>query len=158
MATSAGFATSRHIREASQPASGHGARRWSVSTGCPPGAVNIGPAARMRGPGNSPSSTRAPTARDWASFAIAIAPAGQSTTAVIPARAAYADAEAAVQEAETQVQKLQAQLAAAQAELEQRVQAESRAGLRLQAAALGNGAGRLGAARLAQQRLLATGA
>jgi glucokinase len=49
-------------------------------------------------------------------------------------------------------------LPAAQAELEQRVQAESRAGLRLQAAALGNGAGRLGAARLAQQRLLATGA
>ena len=44
-------------------------------------------------------------------------------------------------------------LPAAQAELEQRVQAESRAGLQLRRAALGNGAGRLGAARLALQRL-----
>ena len=41
----------------------------------------------------------------------------------------------------------------AQAELEQRVQAESRAGLELRRAALGNGAGRLGAARLALERL-----
>ena len=45
-------------------------------------------------------------------------------------------------------------LPAAQAELEQRVQAESRAGLQLRRAALGNGAGRLGAARLALDRLL----
>jgi glucokinase len=44
-------------------------------------------------------------------------------------------------------------LPAAQAELEQRVQAESRAGLELRRAALGNGAGRLGAARLALERL-----
>jgi glucokinase len=44
-------------------------------------------------------------------------------------------------------------LPAAQAELEQRVQAESRAGLQLRRAALGNGAGRLGAARLALERL-----
>ena len=44
-------------------------------------------------------------------------------------------------------------LPAAQAELEQRVQAESRAGLELRRAALGNGAGRLGAARLALDRL-----
>ena len=44
-------------------------------------------------------------------------------------------------------------LPAAQAELEQRVQAESRAGLELRCAALGNGAGRLGAARLALDRL-----
>jgi len=44
-------------------------------------------------------------------------------------------------------------LPVAQAELEQRVQAESRAGLKLRCAALGNGAGRLGAARLALQRL-----
>ena len=44
-------------------------------------------------------------------------------------------------------------LPAAQAELEQRVQAESRAGLQLRRAALGNGAGRLGAARLALDRL-----
>ena len=46
-------------------------------------------------------------------------------------------------------------LPAAQAELEQRVQAESRAGLQLRRAALGNGAGRLGAARLALERLAA---
>ena len=39
------------------------------------------------------------------------------------------------------------------AELEQRVQAESRAGLEVRRAALGNGAGRLGAARLALDRL-----
>jgi glucokinase len=44
-------------------------------------------------------------------------------------------------------------LPAAWAELEQRVQAESRAGLELRCAALGNGAGRLGAARLALDRL-----
>jgi glucokinase len=44
-------------------------------------------------------------------------------------------------------------LPAALAELEQRVQAESRAGLELRRAALGNGAGRLGAARLALERL-----
>ena len=44
-------------------------------------------------------------------------------------------------------------LPAALAELEQRVQAESRAGLQLRRAALGNGAGRLGAARLALERL-----
>jgi glucokinase len=44
-------------------------------------------------------------------------------------------------------------LPVAQAELEQRVQAESRAGLELRRAALGNGAGRLGAARLALERL-----
>ena len=44
-------------------------------------------------------------------------------------------------------------LPAARAELEQRVQAESRAGLELRRAALGNGAGRLGAARLALDRL-----
>jgi glucokinase len=44
-------------------------------------------------------------------------------------------------------------LPAAQAELEQRVQAESRAGLELRRAARGNGAGRLGAARLALERL-----
>lgn len=44
-------------------------------------------------------------------------------------------------------------LPAARAEIEQRVQAESRAGLQLLPAALGNGAGRLGAARLALQRL-----
>ena len=44
-------------------------------------------------------------------------------------------------------------LPAALAELEQRVQAESRAGLELRRAALGNGAGRLGAARLALDRL-----
>ncbi|MEY4430202.1 MAG: hypothetical protein RLZZ533_138 [Cyanobacteriota bacterium] len=44
-------------------------------------------------------------------------------------------------------------LPVAQAELEQRVQAESRAGLELRRAALGNGAGRLGAARLALDRL-----
>lgn len=44
-------------------------------------------------------------------------------------------------------------LPAARAELEQRVQAESRAGLELRCAALGNGAGRLGAARLALDRL-----
>ena len=43
-------------------------------------------------------------------------------------------------------------LPAAQVELEQRVQAESRTGLQLRRAALGNGAGRLGAARLARQR------
>lgn len=45
-------------------------------------------------------------------------------------------------------------LPAAWAELEQRVQVESRSGLQLRRAALGNGAGRLGAARLAWQRLL----
>jgi glucokinase len=45
-------------------------------------------------------------------------------------------------------------LPAALAELEQRVQAESRAGLQLRRCALGNGAGRLGAARLALERLL----
>ena len=44
-------------------------------------------------------------------------------------------------------------LPVAWAELEQRVQAESRAGLELRCAALGNGAGRLGAARLALDRL-----
>lgn len=44
-------------------------------------------------------------------------------------------------------------LPAAWAELEQRVQAQSRAGLELRCAALGNGAGRLGAARLALDRL-----
>ena len=44
-------------------------------------------------------------------------------------------------------------LPAAEAELEQRVQAESRAGLELRRASLGNGAGRLGAARLALERL-----
>ncbi len=44
-------------------------------------------------------------------------------------------------------------LPAAQAELEQRVQAESRSGLQLRRAALGNGAGRLGAAKLALDRL-----
>ena len=44
-------------------------------------------------------------------------------------------------------------LPSAQAELEQRVQAESRAGLEMRCAALGNGAGRLGAARLALERL-----
>jgi len=45
-------------------------------------------------------------------------------------------------------------LPAAQDELEQRVQGESRAGLQLRRAALGNGAGRLGAAKLALDRLL----
>jgi glucokinase len=44
-------------------------------------------------------------------------------------------------------------LPAVLAELEQRVQAESRAGLVVRRAALGNGAGRLGAARLALDRL-----
>lgn len=44
-------------------------------------------------------------------------------------------------------------LPAALAELHQRVQAESRAGLELRRCALGNGAGRLGAARLALDRL-----
>jgi glucokinase len=44
-------------------------------------------------------------------------------------------------------------LPAAQRELEQRVQAESRSGLELRRCALGNGAGRLGAARLALDRL-----
>lgn len=48
-------------------------------------------------------------------------------------------------------------LPAAQAELERRVQAESRAGLQLRRAALGNGAGRLGAAKLALERLLPAG-
>ncbi|MED5321605.1 MAG: ROK family protein, partial [Cyanobacteriota bacterium] len=38
-------------------------------------------------------------------------------------------------------------------EVESRVQAVSREGLRIEAAFLGNGAGRLGAARLALQRL-----
>ena len=45
-------------------------------------------------------------------------------------------------------------LPAVQAELEQRVQAESLGGLQVRRAALGNGAGRLGAARLALERLL----
>jgi glucokinase len=45
-------------------------------------------------------------------------------------------------------------LPAALAELEQRVQAESRVGLQLRRCALGNGAGRLGAARLALERLV----
>ena len=44
-------------------------------------------------------------------------------------------------------------LPAVLAELEQRVQAESRAGLEVRRAALGNGAGRLGAARLGLDRL-----
>lgn len=44
-------------------------------------------------------------------------------------------------------------LPAALAEVQQRVQAESRAGLELRRCALGNGAGRLGAARLALDRL-----
>ena len=44
-------------------------------------------------------------------------------------------------------------LPAALAEVHQRVQAESRAGLELRRCALGNGAGRLGAARLALDRL-----
>ena len=44
-------------------------------------------------------------------------------------------------------------LPAVLAELEKRVQAESRAGLEVRRAALGNGAGRLGAARLALDRL-----
>ena len=39
------------------------------------------------------------------------------------------------------------------AEVEQRVQVESRLGLEIRCAALGNGAGRLGAARLALERL-----
>ena len=38
-------------------------------------------------------------------------------------------------------------------EVEQRVQAVSRQGLKIEACALGNGAGRLGAARLAIERL-----
>ncbi len=45
-------------------------------------------------------------------------------------------------------------LPAALAEVEQRVQAESRQGLQIRRCALGNGAGRLGAARLARDRLL----
>jgi glucokinase len=45
-------------------------------------------------------------------------------------------------------------LPAALAEVEQRVQRESRQGLELRRCALGNGAGRLGAARLALDRLL----
>ena len=45
-------------------------------------------------------------------------------------------------------------LPAALAEVEQRVQAESRRGLQMRRCALGNGAGRLGAARLARDRLL----
>jgi glucokinase len=45
-------------------------------------------------------------------------------------------------------------LPAALAEVEQRVQIESRQGLELRRCALGNGAGRLGAARLALDRLL----
>jgi glucokinase len=48
-------------------------------------------------------------------------------------------------------------LPAALTEVEQRVQAESRAGLELRRCALGNGAGRLGAARLALERLLLPG-
>ncbi|MFZ9217604.1 MAG: ROK family protein, partial [Vulcanococcus sp.] len=43
-------------------------------------------------------------------------------------------------------------LPAALRELEERVQAESRQGLELRGCALGNGAGRLGAARLALER------
>ena len=45
-------------------------------------------------------------------------------------------------------------LPAALAEVEQRVQRESRQGLQIRRCALGNGAGRLGAARLALERLL----
>ena len=45
-------------------------------------------------------------------------------------------------------------LPAAVAEVEQRVQAESRRGLQIRCCELGNGAGRLGAARLARDRLL----
>ena len=45
-------------------------------------------------------------------------------------------------------------LPAAVAEVEQRVQAESRRGLQIRCCDLGNGAGRLGAARLARDRLL----
>jgi len=45
-------------------------------------------------------------------------------------------------------------LPALRREVEQRVQAVSREGLRIQACALGNGAGRLGAAHLALQRLM----
>jgi glucokinase len=45
-------------------------------------------------------------------------------------------------------------LPAALAEVEQRVQVESRRGLQMRRCALGNGAGRLGAARLARDRLL----
>ena len=45
-------------------------------------------------------------------------------------------------------------LPAALAEVEQRVQAESRRGLQIRCCELGNGAGRLGAARLARDRLL----
>ena len=44
-------------------------------------------------------------------------------------------------------------LPAVRREVESRVQAVSREGLRIEAACLGNGAGRLGAARLALQRL-----
>ena len=44
-------------------------------------------------------------------------------------------------------------LPAVRQEVEQRVQAESRQGLKIEACALGNGAGRLGAARLAIERL-----
>ena len=44
-------------------------------------------------------------------------------------------------------------LPALRREVESRVQAVSREGLRIEACALGNGAGRLGAARLALQRL-----
>lgn len=44
-------------------------------------------------------------------------------------------------------------LPAVRQEVAQRVQAVSREGLRIEACALGNGAGRLGAARLALQRL-----
>ena len=44
-------------------------------------------------------------------------------------------------------------LSAVRREVEQRVQAVSREGLRIEACALGNGAGRLGAAKLALQRL-----
>jgi glucokinase len=45
-------------------------------------------------------------------------------------------------------------LPAALAEVEQRVQLESRQGLQIRRCALGNGAGRLGAARLALERLV----
>ena len=47
-------------------------------------------------------------------------------------------------------------LPAVQREVTSRVQAISREGLQIKACALGNGAGRLGAARLAVQRLLSS--
>ncbi len=48
-------------------------------------------------------------------------------------------------------------LPAVRQEVEKRVQAVSREGLQIRSCALGNGAGRLGAARLALQRLLSVG-